>query len=55
MHENEIDITKELAKKLLEEQFPHWAQFPIKPALPDGTDSKIYAYVFPEQLTPFYA
>ena len=42
MHEHEIEIDALLIQQLLNEQFPQWAQLPIKPTQSIGTDNAIY-------------
>ena len=42
MHEHEIEIDAPLIQQLLDEQFPQWAQLPIKPIQSIGTDNAIY-------------
>jgi aminoglycoside phosphotransferase (APT) family kinase protein len=42
MHADELDIDSTLVRQLLYEQFPHWAERPIAPVLPIGTDNALY-------------
>ena len=42
MHANEIKTSVELVKRLLDEQFPHWAKLPIQPVSSAGTDNALY-------------
>jgi aminoglycoside phosphotransferase (APT) family kinase protein len=42
MHADELDIDATLVRRLLFEQFPHWADLPIAPVLPMGTDNALY-------------
>src|SRR5262249_30765528 len=42
MHEDELDIDAELARRLLSLQFPEWADLPLAPVLPAGTDHAIF-------------
>jgi aminoglycoside phosphotransferase (APT) family kinase protein len=42
MHADEIEIDVSLVRHLLAEQFPHWADLPIEPVLPRGTDNALY-------------
>ena len=42
MHANEIKTSVEVIKRLLDEQFPHWAELPIKPVSSAGTDNALY-------------
>jgi hypothetical protein len=39
MHPDELDIVDPLERRLLAEQFPRWADLPIQPVQPMGTDS----------------
>ena len=42
MHADEVDIDVSLVARLLAEQFPDWADLPIEPVLPFGTDNALY-------------
>jgi aminoglycoside phosphotransferase (APT) family kinase protein len=42
MHDDEIDIDEPLVRALLREQFPAWADLPLQPVEPAGTDNAIY-------------
>jgi aminoglycoside phosphotransferase (APT) family kinase protein len=42
MHSNEVETSEAIVKRLLTEQFPEWANLPIKLFLPMGTDNAIY-------------
>jgi aminoglycoside phosphotransferase (APT) family kinase protein len=42
MHADEVEADESLVRRLLAAQFPHWADFPIKPVFPAGTDNAIY-------------
>jgi aminoglycoside phosphotransferase (APT) family kinase protein len=42
MHADELDTDAALVERLLTEQFPHWADLPIEPVLPMGTDNALY-------------
>ncbi|MCP4922574.1 MAG: aminoglycoside phosphotransferase family protein [bacterium] len=42
MHADEVDISPELIRKLLEDQFPNWADLPLKVIRPEGTDNAMY-------------
>src|SRR6266487_4349959 len=42
MHSDEVDTDSVLVRRLLAEQFPHWAGLPIEPVLPKGTDNALY-------------
>jgi aminoglycoside phosphotransferase (APT) family kinase protein len=42
MHDDELDIDVELARRLLSSQFPGWAYLPLAPVLPAGTDHAIF-------------
>jgi aminoglycoside phosphotransferase (APT) family kinase protein len=42
MHADELDIDVDLVARLIDEQFPQWADLPLEPALPWGTDNAIY-------------
>ncbi len=42
MHAGEVDIDAELVRKLLDAQFPHWAQLPIREVRSTGTVNAIY-------------
>jgi aminoglycoside phosphotransferase (APT) family kinase protein len=39
MHADELDVDVELGRRLLAEQFPEWADLPLEPVLPLGTDN----------------
>ncbi|HEX4208263.1 MAG TPA: aminoglycoside phosphotransferase family protein [Ktedonobacteraceae bacterium] len=41
-HADELDIDIPLVRRLLAEQFPQWADLPLKLVLPSGTDHAIY-------------
>jgi aminoglycoside phosphotransferase (APT) family kinase protein len=42
MHEDELDIGEELVRSLLGEQFPEWAELPLRRVEPSGTDNAIF-------------
>ncbi len=42
MHTNEVDTSVSLVERLLTEQFPQWANLPIKPVASAGTDAAIF-------------
>lgn len=42
MHDNEIETSVTLVKRLLAAQFPHWADLPVEPVSSAGTDNAIY-------------
>jgi aminoglycoside phosphotransferase (APT) family kinase protein len=42
MHHDEIEISIKIAKELLAEQFPHWADLDLKPIEPAGSDNVNY-------------
>lgn len=42
MHADEVDIDVGLVRRLLAGQFPDWADFPLEPVLPWGTDNALY-------------
>jgi len=42
MHHDEVDIDASLVRRLLAAQFEHWADLPIQPVEPAGTDNAIY-------------
>jgi aminoglycoside phosphotransferase (APT) family kinase protein len=42
MHADELDIDVGLVRRLLAAQFPHWAELPIEPVYPRGTDNALY-------------
>ncbi len=42
MHSDEVETNETIVRKLLTEQFPQWANLPIKLVLPMGTDNAIY-------------
>ena len=42
MHQNEVDTSVELVRRLLASQFPQWAKLPIVPVASAGTDNAIY-------------
>jgi len=42
MHEDELDVDAGLARRLLASQFPDWAELPLVPVLPAGTDHAIF-------------
>jgi aminoglycoside phosphotransferase (APT) family kinase protein len=42
MHADELNTDAALVERLLAEQFPHWADIPIEPVLPMGTDNALY-------------
>ena len=42
MHADEVDTDPALVGRLLAAQFPHWANLPIEPVLPMGTDNALY-------------
>ena len=42
MHDNELDTDASLVGRLLEAQFPHWADLAIEPVQSSGTDNAIY-------------
>lgn len=42
MHADEVDTDAALVRRLLAEQFPQWADLPIEPVRPFGTDNALY-------------
>lgn len=42
MHDDEVNIPESLVRLLLVEQFPRWAQLPLKRVRSSGTDNAIY-------------
>lgn len=42
MHANEIPIDADLVRRLVAEQFPHWADLPIVPVPSAGTDNALF-------------
>jgi aminoglycoside phosphotransferase (APT) family kinase protein len=42
MHADELDIDVELVRTLVAEQFPEWADLPVVPVEPRGTDNALY-------------
>jgi len=42
MHADEVDTDPSLVRRLLAAQFPHWADLPIDPVEPRGTDTALY-------------
>ena len=42
MHADEVDTSADLVRTLLAAQFPEWAELPIVPVLPMGTDNALY-------------
>lgn len=42
MHADEVEIGPWLVRRLLEAQFPQWADLPITPVEPRGTDNALY-------------
>lgn len=42
MHADELEIDEALARRLLEEQFPEWANLPLDRVEPPGTDNAIF-------------
>jgi aminoglycoside phosphotransferase (APT) family kinase protein len=42
MHADEVPTNVSLVRRLLAEQFPHWADLPIEPVQSAGTDNAIY-------------
>ena len=42
MHADEVDTDAALVGRLLAAQFPHWANLPIEPVWPVGTDNALY-------------
>jgi aminoglycoside phosphotransferase (APT) family kinase protein len=42
MHADEVEIDAGLVRRLLVAQFPEWAELPIEPVLPWGTDNALY-------------
>lgn len=42
MHEDEVDTDAALVQRLLVSQFPRWADLPIEPVFPRGTDNALY-------------
>lgn len=42
MHADEIDVGPSLARRLLNAQFPQWAELPLARVASDGTDNAIY-------------
>jgi aminoglycoside phosphotransferase (APT) family kinase protein len=41
MHADEVDIDEALVRRLVAAQFPQWAELPIEPVLPRGTDNAL--------------
>lgn len=42
MHADEVDVDIALVRRLLAEQFPHWADLPITPVRSAGTDNALF-------------
>ena len=42
MHEDELDVDEGLVRRLLEAQFPDWADLALEPVFPRGTDHAIF-------------
>lgn len=42
MHADEVVVDAELVRRLLAGQFPKWAELPLEPVLPWGTDNALY-------------
>jgi aminoglycoside phosphotransferase (APT) family kinase protein len=42
MHKDEVDTDATLVGRLLAEQLPRWADLPVEPVLPRGTDNALY-------------
>jgi aminoglycoside phosphotransferase (APT) family kinase protein len=42
MHDDELEIDDALVGRLLAGQFPEWADLPLEPVLPAGTDNALY-------------
>ena len=42
MHVDEVDVDASLVRRLLGAQFPHWADLPLEPVLPRGTDNALF-------------
>lgn len=42
MHADELEIGEPLVRRLLAAQFPEWAQLPLEPVEPRGTDNRVY-------------
>jgi len=42
MHENEVEVDVVLVRRLLEAQFPDWAELELHPVHPAGTDNAIF-------------
>lgn len=42
MHADELDLQPEVVRRLLAAQFPDWADLPLEPVLPRGTDNRLF-------------
>lgn len=42
MHTDEVDIDVALVNRMVTAQFPQWADLPLEPVLPRGTDNALY-------------
>ena len=42
MHVDEVDVDASLVRRLLGAQFPQWADLPLEPVLPLGTDNALF-------------
>jgi aminoglycoside phosphotransferase (APT) family kinase protein len=42
MHPDQLDVDATLVRRLLAAQFPHWADLPLEPIEPTGTDNAIF-------------
>lgn len=42
MHRDEVRVGVELVSRLIAEQYPHWADLPLRPVEPWGTDNAIW-------------
>jgi aminoglycoside phosphotransferase (APT) family kinase protein len=42
MHDDEFDINESLVRRLVDEQFPEWKEFPLKPVSSSGTDNALF-------------
>ena len=42
MHADEVDVDVAVVRRLVAEQLPRWAELPLEPVLPWGTDNALY-------------
>jgi aminoglycoside phosphotransferase (APT) family kinase protein len=42
MHENQVEVTRDVVRRLVDDQFPYWRRLPVREVTSEGTDNAIF-------------